>query len=190
VSLGSRRNPHHPYYEYEEALELDSTPDDPAETAGQLWARREAMQAKAASLLGQMLFAFSCIDVNLGLCLAWADNGTKLEALSKSVEGQNIHTKLETLSRQVAEKLPAGSKRRAAYERWVERVHAARVQRNQMVHGRWGIEAHRHKVVNVIGLPSGTQQSIDYTLADLTAFNEELRALERELARLREHWPL
>ncbi|WP_232081251.1 hypothetical protein [Variovorax sp. WDL1] len=74
--------------------------------------------------------------------------------------------------------------------RKVANVHAARVQRNQMVHGRWGIEAHRHKVVNVIGLPSGTQQSIDYTLAELTAFNEELRALERELARLRENWPL
>ncbi|MDM0051405.1 hypothetical protein [Variovorax sp. J22R115] len=170
-------------------MELDSTPD-PGETAGQLWARREAMQAEASSLLGQMLFAFSYIDVNLGLCLAWVDNGTKLEALSRSVEGQNIYTKLEALSRQVAEKLPAGSKRRAAYERWIERVHAARVQRNQMVHGRWGIEAHRLKVVNVIGLPSGTQQSIDYTLAELTAFNQKLRALERELARLRERWPL
>ncbi len=61
------------------------------------------MQAEAALLLGQMLFAFSYIDTNLGLCLAWVDNGTKLELLSKSVEGQNIHTKLDTLSRQVAE---------------------------------------------------------------------------------------
>ena len=183
------RCPHHPHYQCKEALELDSTPD-PAETAGQLWARREAMQAEAASLLGQMLFAFSYIDVNLGLCLAWMDSGTKLEALSKSVEGQSIHTKLETLSRQAAAKLPAGSKGRVAYGRWSERVHAARVQRNQMVHGRWGIEPRCHKVVNVIGLPSGTQQSIDYTLAELTAFNEELRALERELGRLRKHWPL
>lgn len=141
-------------------------------------------------MLGQMLFAFSYIDVNLGLCLAWVDSGTRLEAVSKSVEGQNIHTKLETLSRQVAEKFPAGSKRRTAYERWIERVHAVRVQRNQMVHGRWSIEARSHKVVNVIGLPSGTQQGIEYTLAELTAFNEELRALERELARLRTHWPL
>lgn len=148
------------------------------------------MQAEAASLLGQMLFAFSYIDVNLGLCLAWMDSGANLEALSKSIEGQSIHAKLETLSKQSAAKLPAGSKGRAAYERWIERVHAARVQRNQMVHGRWGIEPRSHKVVNVIGLPSGTQQSIDYTLAELTAFNDELRALERELGRLREHWPL
>lgn len=148
------------------------------------------MQAEAASLLGEMLFAFSYIDVNLGLCLSWVDNGTKLEALSKSIEAQNIHTKLETLSEHVVEKFPAGSKRRVAYERWIERVHAARVQRNQMVHGRWGIEAQRHKIVNVIGLPTGTQQCIDYTLEELTAFNDELRALVQELARLRHHWPL
>ncbi|WP_454834657.1 hypothetical protein [Pseudomonas lini] len=153
-------------------------------------ARQEAMQAEAALLLGQMLFAFSYIDVNLGLCLAWLDNGTKLETLSKLIEGQNIHTKLETLSTQVAERLPAGSKRRAAYERWIEHVHAARVQRNQMVHGRWGVEAHRHKIVNVIGLPSGAQQCIEYSLEELAVFNKELCALERELAMLRTHWPL
>ena len=69
-------------------------------------------------------------------------------------------------------------------------MHTAREQRNQMVHGRWGIEARRHKVVNVVGLPSGTQQSIEYTLAELTAFNDELGALARELSRLREHWPI
>lgn len=170
-------------------MTLDQTPD-PGETAGQLWARHNAMEAEAASLLGQMLFAFSYIEVNLGLCLAWADHGAKLEALSKSIEGQGIHEKLKTLSKHVSEKLPVGSKRRLAYERWIERVDVARMQRNQMVHGRWGIEARRHKVVNVIGLPSGTQRSVEYTIAELAAFNEELRALERELRRLREHWPL
>lgn len=163
---------------------------EPVETAGQLWVRHDAMQAEAASLLGQMLFAFSYIDVNLGLCLAWMDNGSKLEAASKSVESQTVHEKLVALSKQVTEKLPAGSKRRTAYERWIERVHSARQVRNQMVHGRWGIEASRNKVVNVVGLPSGTQQCIEYTIAELGAFNEELRALERELKRLRNQWPL
>ncbi|MCY1432162.1 hypothetical protein ABE525_11640 [Pseudomonas wadenswilerensis] len=152
--------------------------------------RQEAMQAEAASLLGQMLFAFSSMDMNLGLCLVWLDNGNKLEITSNSIEGQNIHTKLETLSKRVTERLPAGSEHRAAYERWIERVHAARLQRNQMVHGRWGVEAHRHKIVNVIGLPSGVQQCFEYSLAELAAFNKELCALGRELARLRTHWPL
>ncbi len=184
-----RWSPHCREKEWKQVLEPASTSDS-GETAGQLWARHDSMQAEAASLLGQMLFAFSHIDVNLGLCLAWMDDGKGLEALSKSIEGQNFHAKLQTLSKQVAEKFPAGSKRRTAYERWIERMHTAREQRNQMVHGRWGIEARRHKVVNVVGLPSGTQQSIEYTLAELTAFNDELGALARELSRLREHWPI
>lgn len=148
------------------------------------------MQAEAASLLGQMLFAFSSIDGNLGLYLASLGNGAKLETPSKSIEGQSIHKKLKTLSTRVAEKLSADSKRRAAYERWIERVHAARAQRNQMVHGRWGVEAHRHKIVNVIGLPTGAQQCFEYSLAELAAFNKELCALEQELTRLRTNWPL
>ncbi|MFG0673321.1 MULTISPECIES: hypothetical protein [Delftia] len=162
----------------------------PVETAGQLWERQEAMQAEAASLLGQMLFAFSYIDVCLGLCLAWVDAGVKLEALSKSVEAQSVHLKLQTLSRHVVEKLPPHSDGRMAYERWISRVDFARTKRNQMVHGRWGIEARDCKVVNVVGLPSGTQQCVEYTLEELDAFNEELRSLGRELARLRKNWPL
>jgi len=148
------------------------------------------METEAASLLGHMLFSFSYIDMNLGLCLAWEDNGKKLKALSSSVEGLSIYDKLDKLSRRVKEIFPAGTKRRLEYELWIERVHAAREKRNQMVHGRWGIEAHRHKVVNVIGLPSGSQQCIEYTLSELTAFIDELRSLVRELSRLREQWPL
>ncbi len=148
------------------------------------------MQAEAASLLGQMLFAFSHIDVNLGLYLAWLDNGKKLETTSKAIEDQGVHAKLEMLSSQVAERLPAGSKHRAAYERWIEHVHFARVRRNQMVHGRWGVDATCHKVVNVTRLPSSTQQCFEYSLEELAEFNQELCALARELARLRTHWPL
>lgn len=148
------------------------------------------MQAEASSLLGQMLFAFSYIDVNLGLCLAWVDDGKKLETLSMSLEGQSVHSKLETLSKLVTAKFPAGSKRRIAYEQWIERVHAVRLMRNQMVHGRWDVDARRHKVINTVGLPSGTQQSFEYSLLELANFNDELRAIERELGRLRKHWPV
>ena len=75
-------------------------------------------------------------------------------------------------------------------ERWIERMHAVRLQRNQLVHGRWGIEPHKNKVVNVIGLPTGAQQAVEYSIDDLAAVNDELRALQLELRRLRDRWPL
>ncbi|GAB2813794.1 hypothetical protein GCM10027276_13250 [Comamonas piscis] len=170
-------------------MEPDSTPTS-VETSGEVWKRHEDMQAEASSLLGQMLFAFSYVDVNLGLCLAWADDGKKLEALSTSLEGQSVHSKLETLSNQVAEKFPEKSKQRTTWEEWIARVHAVRRVRNLMVHGRWGVDARRQKVINTVGLPSGTQQSYEYSLVELASFNDELRAIERELRRLRKHWPI
>jgi hypothetical protein len=160
-------------------------------TAGELWAHRDAMEAAAASLLGRMLFEFSRIDVNLGLCLVWADSGADLERLTPKVAALSFHSKLSELSKHVERKLPPGSKRRNAYDRWLERMHVARVERNRLVHGRWGIEAHRHRVVNVVGLPTGDgQQCVEYSIDELAAVNEELRSLEHELRPLRTQWPL
>jgi len=158
---------------------------------GELWARREMLENEAASLLGHMLFEFSRLDVNLGLCLVWVDGGAKIESLTKAVETLNLKAKLDALAKHVTAKLPAGSNRRRAYETWIERTDLVRQQRNNLVHGRWGVEAHKSKVVNVIGLPtSNAQQVIEYTLEELADVNKELRDLQRELARLRDHWPL
>lgn len=160
-------------------------------TAGELWARRAQLENDAALQLGYMIFEFSRLDVNLGLCLVWVDGGAKLESLTKSVADLNLKGKLDELESHVKAKLPAGSKRRKAYDAWIERTHAIRQQRNSLVHGRWGVEAHLNKVVNVIGLPtSDTQQEFHYGIDELVAINDELRSLQRELSRLREYWPV
>lgn len=160
-------------------------------TAGELLAKNDALENEAASLLGHMIFEFSRLDMNLGLCLVWVDGGARIESLTKTVENLNLKYKLDELTKHVIAKLPLGSKRRRAYEIWIERVNAVRQQRNNLVHGRWGVEAHKNKVINVIGLPtSSAQQVIEYTLDELAKVNQELRDLQRELGRLREHWPL
>ena len=160
-------------------------------TAGELLAKNDALENEAASLLGHMIFEFSRLDMNLGLCLVWVDSGARVEGLTKTVETQNLKIKLDELTKHVIAKLPLGSKRRSAYENWIERANAVRQQRNNLVHGRWGVEAHKNKVVNVIGLPTSSgQQVIEYTLDELAEVNEELRDLQRELRRLREQWPL
>jgi hypothetical protein len=160
-------------------------------TAGELWARRDSLESEAASILGHMLFEFSRLDVNLGLCLVWVDGGARIESQTKAVEALNLKAKLDELAKHVSEKLPSGSKRRRAYETWIARTNSLRQQRNNLVHGRWGVEAHKNKVVNVIGLPtSDTQEAIEYTLEELAEVNKELRALLLELSRLRDHWPL
>ena len=167
-----------------------SLPDTTLMTAGELWAHRDRMEAESASLLGHMLLGLSRIEVNLGLTLVWVNGGKQLEVLTPKVAALNLSEKLGRLEKEVAAKHPPGSKRRAAYGAWIERMHKVRAQRNEMVHGRWGIEAHKNVVVNVIGLPTGDQRVVEYTLAELAEVNEELRALDLELRRLRDHWPI
>lgn len=109
----------------------------------------------------------------------------------KTVDQQNLKVGLDELSNHVDAKLPAGSRRRNAYEAWIKRMHAIRLQRNQLVHGRGGIEPQKNKVMNVIGLLGVDSQKItEYTIEELAVISEELRSLELELSRLRQHWPL
>ncbi len=41
----------------------------------QLHEKHEALKLAAATLRGQMLFEFSRVDVDLGTCLVWVDDG-------------------------------------------------------------------------------------------------------------------
>ena len=84
-------------------------------TAGEQWARGEALESEAATLLGKMLFEFSRLDVHLGLCLVWVDGGCKLASLTKIVATYNLNTKLDELAKLVDNKFPPGSKRHKAY---------------------------------------------------------------------------
>jgi hypothetical protein len=160
-------------------------------TAGQIWEAREALEKAAATLLGKMLFEFSRLDVNLGLCVVWTDSGQRLEELTKQVVEFSFHKKLDFLRQSVERALPNGSKRHAAYAKWIARANASRLRRNQLVHGRWGVDPIQGYVINVIGLPTSPEQrEFRYTLADLEGVLEELRQLQASLFELRERWPL
>lgn len=160
-------------------------------TGAEQFVRQKELENGAASALGFMLMEFARLDMNLGLCLVWVDGGAELDRLTKAVSEMSLKAKLDALAGHVASKLPAGSKRHAAYTAWLERSHKIRRWRNDLVHGRWGIDPHKGVVFNVIGLPtSPDQHSIEYSLEQLQAITDELASLQVELSRLRDHWPL
>jgi len=160
-------------------------------TAGELYARKDELEHQAATILGHMLFKFSRLDMNLGLCLVWVNDGANIGNLTETVADLNFNAKLVELSKYVEAKLPSGSKRHKAYTEWLERAHKVRQQRNELAHGRWGIEANKNKVINILGLPtSDSQRVVEYTIDELAEINEELHSLLCELSRLRECWPL
>jgi hypothetical protein len=160
-------------------------------TAKQMMAARSSTESAAATLLGQMLFEFARFEMALGLCLVWSNDGQELEALTKKVSGLTLDKKLDLMTELVEQKFVQGSKKRTKYEQWIESAHKLRVQRNELVHGRWGVDAYGRHVINVLGLPtSPDQRETPYSLNDLGEVLAEMKRLQASICKLTEQWPL
>lgn len=151
----------------------------------------EALETAAATLLGRLLFEFARLDVALGPCLVWAHDGKQIKALTPKVTALTFHKKLDSLAGLAETKFVAGSKKRAGYATWIEQANHTRALRNELTHGRWGVDPYTEEAVNVIGLPtSSDQREVRYSLQALSAAVEETKRLQVRLSQLREQWPL
>ena len=134
-------------------------------TGAELLARRVELEDAAALLLGRMQFEFSRLDMSLGLCAVWVEDGRRLEELNPQVVAMTFHKRLEFVEKAVHALSPACSEAKEAYQAWVCRANAARLTRNSLVHGRWGVEPMTNRVVNVVGLPTSSEQrEVKYTI--------------------------
>jgi hypothetical protein len=74
---------------------------------------------------------------------------------------------------------------------WIEQAHAARTLRNELIHGRWGVDPYTSEAINVIGLPtSPDQREVRYSLQALTDAIAELGRLRGRLFELRQQRPV
>lgn len=163
--------------------------DDP--TAGEVWKATEDLEAAAATLLGRLLFAFSRLDVALGLCVVWTDSGKQIDALTPKVTALTFNQRLDSLTLLVKSKFSDGSKKRAAWLEWIEQAHVARTRRNELIHGRWGVDPYTSEAINVIGLPTSPEQrEVRYSLQALTDAVTEIGRLQTRLWQLREQRPV
>jgi hypothetical protein len=160
-------------------------------TAADLELRRNALEHGAALTLGRMLFAFSRLDMNLGLMLSWALRDTSNGSQLKNLDDVNFNSRLEFLGRHIESSTNLPIKAKAELSSWLGIAHSLRTQRNQLVHGRWGIDAVKDKVLNIVGLPSSNNQhTIEYSLAELEAHNHRIEQFTSTLSELRERWQL
>lgn len=151
----------------------------------------EELELAAATVLGQMLFEFGHLEMELALFLVWADNGSNLETLTDAVREDALHAKLCKLEQRANAKYGSSPSALVEFRRWLEEAHAARAQRNEFVHGRWGVAAVNRQVVNVIGVPTSPEQrEVRYSIAQLEASLVKLKALRPQLRSIRSKWPL
>jgi hypothetical protein len=160
-------------------------------TAGEVWAATEELETATATLLGRLVFAFSRLDVALGLCLVWAGDGKQIGVLTPKIAELTFHKKLDQLTGLAEAKFVFGSKKRSGWALWIEEAHRTRALRNQLTHGRWGVDPYTDEAINVIGLPtSPNQHEIRYSLKALSDAVVETTRLQTRLAQLREQWPV
>ena len=160
-------------------------------TAGQASVEADALEQSVASVLGRMLFEFARLDMALGLCLAWSDNGRQIDARSDQVSHYGFHKRLDYLRTLVFEAFPAESREHIEYCEWLTRADKVRLVRNKLVHGRWGIDPYRQQAINIVGLPTSAEQAeTRYTIEELEATLAEMKVLGARFSALRGQWPL
>jgi hypothetical protein len=160
-------------------------------TGYQLQEREVRIEAAAALALGRIQFEFSRLDVALGLCAVWVDEGANLEELTPKVEAMSFHRKLEFVGAAVERRVRKNSPSHRNYKEWLQRANAARLLRNELVHGRWYIDPRTEEAVNIIGLPTSEgQHEKRYSVALLEQHLQELKRLQSQLYTLRRQKPL
>lgn len=150
----------------------------------------DELERDAATVLGYMLFEYSRLDMELGLFLAWSDEGRKLEEISGKLNDTNFNSRLELLEK-LAKAKYLDSPAAHEYDKWLFDAHAVRSLRNQLFHGRWGFLPQQGMAANVVGLPtSPAQTETRYSIAQLRESLQALRVLRKRLSELRQTWPV
>lgn len=165
--------------------ELDSIP------AYEMFARRDATEKEVASLLGQLVFAYSRFVTGLHLCVAWHNDGKGLDNYGAIAEDLAAANLLKMIEKQAQTKLGKTSVGFKKYKVWLRRAHQLRDIRNKIMHSRWGIEPYgRHAIAvstPVFVVPVKEHVFTTERLRDVCGTPEKLII---ELNQLRKEYPL
>lgn len=152
---------------------------------------RERLEREAATILGFMIFEYSRLEMELGWFLSWTDNGQSLDKLTKRFATLDFGRRLKYLKQSVASKYTESPEIVRTYRAWLTAADKIRALRNQLFHGRWGVEPIEQRVVNIVGLPNSLdQKSTPYTIADLEVVLQSTRDLRKRLQELRSLYPV
>jgi len=154
---------------------------------------RERLEHDSALNIGRILFEFARLDLDLGLCLVWANEGRQLDALTKKISGPDFsfHRKLDLLEKLATKAFLNKEKVLSRYQEWIAQANLVRQTRNNLVHGRWGIDVMNNCAVNVIGLPTSPEQYAEsYSIKDLESQVDQILKLRHSLGELRKSNPV
>lgn len=151
----------------------------------------ERVESAIAERLGLLLFAYSRLDVSLGLQLVWTDGARELPGLTHRYNNQGVGPRIEFLKKRVATVYAPGSEGAREYADFFDELDALRQIRNDLVHGRWSRPLDGERMACVAGLPtSDDQRETYYSPALLDEVVQRLHRVSTWHDRLRDRWPL
>ncbi len=150
-----------------------------------------AIEEDAAKAIGLILFEFTRLDMQLGLCVVWTNEGKNLEQLTSKYNEKNFSCRLSFIEKLALETYKTGSVELNRYMNWIKNTNDVREIRNQLVHGRYGFIPSEGLVANVVGLPTSPDQSeTRYTIKQLNSIVKRISKLSVRLNELRDECPI
>ena len=160
-------------------------------TGADIFRLRDALEKESAFALGAAMFAFSGLDTNLGLMVASALRTTGREAQGPKADAMSFHVRLDFIQKYLESDANLPPKALREMQQWLTDAHRARLERNQLVHGRWSTDPLRGKALNIVGLPSSdAQQVFEYTVEELQNVGAGFIQLNSRLSKARIRWHL
>jgi hypothetical protein len=150
------------------------------------------LESSAATVVGRIVFAFSLLEFNLGLCLRSIAGASDVDALNPLVERLTFKNKLDALLEIIESRFSAKPECIAEFRQWHKNADEIRAKRNAFVHGRWAVLASAQQVVNVApGMPSSKpQRESRFTLHELNSQLAEIEQVAGSFEKLRAKWQL
>lgn len=88
------------------------------------------LESAAGAVIGQIVFAFSRFEFNLGLCLRNAVGGGDVDAVNPLIERLSFKHKLDAMLEVVQHKFASNATCVAEFKEWHRNIDALRAKRN------------------------------------------------------------
>jgi hypothetical protein len=150
-----------------------------------------SIKEEAAKAIGLILFEFTSLETEVGLCVVWTNEGQNLRKLSDKYNGKSFSDRLNFIEKLAYEIYSLGSEELTNYVNWIKEANEVREIRNQLIHGRYGFIPSEGCVANVVDLPTSSNQSeTRYTIKQLYGLVKRISELSVRLNKLRTKCPI
>ena len=148
------------------------------------------LQAGAASVVGQIVFALSQLEHNIDLYLRNIVGQPGDNAIGPLLSRLSFKSKVDALKDLAEKRLDPSDPRLSDFRIWYASLNRYRTKRNAFVHGRWAAHYQTQEVINVASGPSTSSKETRYSLSALDGELVKAKQISEAFYKWCKTWPL